>query len=120
MKSKKILWIALACVDAALTIFLFVIHIIMLASTVGKSPEDIRANASGLIGYLQLHTTFYLWLFVIPLFVLLAANIVWLVLYVRKATRQEKEVSLDNLSEEQRQALLAQIAAEASEKKEEK
>lgn len=129
MKNKKLtwLWITLAAVDVGLTLFLFVIHIIMLAQTVGKTAAEIQANAAknGLIGYLQTHTTFYLWLFVIPLFVILAGNIVALVLYVRKSTKKE-QVKVDNLTDEQREALkrelLQDLAGEqkSEEKKEEK
>ena len=129
MKNKKLtwLWITLAVVDVGLTLFLFVIHIIMLAQTVGKTAAEIQVNAAknGLIGYLQTHTTFYLWLFVIPLFVILAGNIVALVLYVRKSTKKE-QVKVDNLTDEQREALkrelLQDLAGEqkSEEKKEEK
>ena len=112
MKNKKLtwLWITLAAVDVGLTLFLFVIHIIMLAQTVGKTAAEIQANAAknGLIGYLQTHTTFYLWLFVIPLFVILAGNIVALVLYVRKSTKKE-QVKVDNLTDEQREALKREL-----------
>ena len=111
MKNKKLtwLWITLISVDVGLTLFFFVIHIIMLAQTVGKTPAQIQANANnGLIGYLQNHTTFYLWVFVIPLFVILAANIVGLVLYVRKSTKKE-QVKVDNLTDEQRAALKREL-----------
>ena len=129
MKNKKLtwLWITLAAVDVGLTLFLFVIHIIMLAQTVGKTAAEIQANAAknGLIGYLQTHTTFYLWLFVIPLFVILAGNIVALVLYVRKSTKKE-QVKVDNLTDEQREALKRELLQDlagnqkSEEKKEEK
>lgn len=111
MKNKKLtwLWITLIAVDVGLTLFFFVIHIIMLAQTVGKTPAQIQANANnGLIGYLQNHTTFYLWVFVIPLFVILAGNIVGLVLYVRKSTKKE-QVKVDNLTDEQRAALRREL-----------
>ena len=81
----------------------------MLASTVGKTPAEIIANAdNGLIGYLQNHTTFYGLVFVVPLFLLLAGNIVGLVIYVRKTTKSEP-TQLDDLSAEQKEALRQEL-----------
>ena len=51
MKNKKVLWITLISLDVAITIFLFVMHIIMLANVVNKSAEQI-AQLTGLIGFL--------------------------------------------------------------------
>ena len=81
MKNKKPLFIAIIALDLALTIFFLVISIIMLAQTVGKTPAEIAAN-DGFIGYLQNHTTVYFLGFVLPLFVLLAGNIIGLVIFV--------------------------------------
>ncbi len=120
MKNKKLtwLWITLIAVDVGLTLFFFVIHIIMLAQTVGKTAAEIQANANnGLIGYLQNHTTFYLWVFVIPLFVILAGNIVGLVLYVRKSTKKE-QVKVDNLTDEQRAALRRELLQDLAKEQE--
>ena len=109
MKNKKPLFIAIIALDLALTIFFLVISIIMLANTVGKTPAEIAANANnGLIGYLQNHTTFYGLVFVVPLFLLLAGNIVGLVIYVRKTTQSEP-TQLDDLSEEQKEALRQEL-----------
>ena len=116
MKNKKLtwLWITLAAVDVCLTVFLFVIHIIMLAQTAGKTAAEIHANANnGLIGYLQNHPTVYGWVFVVPLFVILAGNIVALVLYVRKTTKKE-QVKVDNLTDEQKEALRRELLQELS------
>lgn len=109
-KTKKILMISGLAVDIAVTIFLFVIAIIMLA-TMPKTSADMKnavANNGAFIGYLQQHATVYLWTCVIPLFVLLAANIVFLVLYVRKLGKKP-EVSMEDLSEEQKAALREQL-----------
>ena len=109
MKNKKPLFIAIIALDLALTVFFLVISIIMLAETVGKTPAEIAANANnGLIGYLQNHTTFYGLVFVVPLFVLLAGNIVGLVIYVRKTTKSEP-TQLDDLSDEQKEALRQEL-----------
>ena len=84
MKNKKPLWIALITADVLITTVLFVISIIMLANT-PKSQEE-RDAMEGFIGFLVKNPNIYLWAFVVPLFVLLAANIIGLVLYVRKTT----------------------------------
>ena len=107
MKNKKPLWIALIALDVAITGFLFVVSIIMLASTVGLEPGT-QPDPSTFIGYLQANTTVYLVAFVIPLFVLLAANIVGLVIYVRKTTKREP-VSVNDLSSDQVEALKAAL-----------
>ena len=114
MKNKKPLWITLIVLDVAITIFLLVISIVMLANTIGKTAAEIRA-ATGFIGYLQNHTTFYFLLFVLPLFILLVANIVALVIYVRKSSKKEP-VKMNDLSEEQKQILRQQILEELNKK----
>ena len=111
MKNKKWLWFTLAGLDVAITVFLFVIHIIMIANISGnKTPEEMEAlrQQQNLIGALMRDTTLYLVAFVIPLFVILAANIVALVLYVRKQTKKEP-VKVSDLSEEQKEALKKQL-----------
>lgn len=107
---KKILFISLAVLDVAVVTFLFVVHIIMLANVIGKTPEQIQAFAQGkgLFSYLAGHITVYGFAFVVPLFVILAANIVGLVLYIRKATKKEK-VTVDSLTEEEREALKKEL-----------
>ena len=113
MKNKKVLWISLIALDIAVTVFMFVIHIIMLAETVGKN--GVTQDPQTLIGWLQNNLTAYLWIFVIPLFVILAGNIVALVLYVRKVSKKE-EVKVDNLTDEQKEALKKELLEELSKK----
>lgn len=115
MKNKKPLWITLIALDVAITIALLVISIIMLSQTVGKTAAEIR-DAEGFIGYLQNHTTFYFLVFVLPLFILLAANIIFLVIYVRKTTKAEP-VKMDELTEEQKAELRKQILADLQKQK---
>ncbi len=110
MKNKKPLIITLIAIDVVITISLLVISIVMLANTVGKSAAEIL-SAKGFIGYLQNHTTFYFCLFVLPLFFLLAANIIGLVIYVRKTTKSEP-VKVNDLTEEQKAELRKQILAD--------
>ncbi len=116
MKNKKVLWICLIALDVAITIFMFVIHIIMLAKTVGGNGT--LESEKTMIGWLQRNLTAYLWIFVIPLFVILAGNIVGLVLYVRKASKKEA-VKVDNLTDEQREALKQELLKDLSEGKKE-
>lgn len=112
-KSTKYLIIAGVAVDVAITIFLFVISIIMLVM-LGRygNAKDAAANAQGLILFLLQNTNVYFWAFVFPLFVLLAGNIVGLVFYVKKTSNKESSGSpakLDDLSEEQKEALKAEL-----------
>ena len=110
---KKPLLIGLIVLDLGLTIFLFVISIIMLSTMVGSATTaEAIANSDGLIQYLIIDTSeggfLYLGAFVIPLFVLLAANIVGLVIYVRKTTKREP-AKLQDLSDEQKEALRQEL-----------
>ena len=118
MKNKKVLWFALGGLDVALTGFLFVIHILMLSHIVGKTPEAVQAYAqgAGLIPYLIRNLTVYLVAFVIPLFLILAANIVVLVIYLRKKGKDE-QVKISDLSEEEKEKLRKELLEELSDKK---
>lgn len=112
-KSTKYLIITGVAVDVAITIFLFVISIIMLVM-LGKygDVKQAAANAQGLILYLLKNTNVYFWAFVFPLFVLLAANIVGLVFYVKKTSAKEaksEQADLSDLSDEQKEALKAEL-----------
>ena len=110
MKNKKVLWIAIGAVDVAVVTFLFVIHIIMLANVVGKSPAAINemAKGEGLISFLIGHLAVYGFAFVLPLFLVLAANIVGLVIYLRKNLKNDK-VTVNDLSEEEKEALKKEL-----------
>lgn len=118
MKNKKPLIIALVALDVVITISLLVISIVMLVNTIGKTRADILA-AKGFIGYLQNHTTFYFLLFVLPLFILLALNIIGLVVYVKK-TAKEEPVKVNDLTEEQKAELRKQILADLQKEQAEK
>ena len=102
MKNKKPLFITLVSIDVAITIFLFVISILMLAN----ASKD-KSTVGGLIGFLMNHPMVYGLGFVVPLFVLLAANIVGLVIYVRKSAK--KNVKVQDLSDEEKEALKKEI-----------
>ena len=110
-KYKKLLLIVGIVVDVLITMFLFVISIIMLV-VIGKYGDVRQAinNTNGLILYLLQHTTFYFWVFVFPLFILLAANIIGLVFYVKKTSAKENApTKLDDLSAEQKEALRQEL-----------
>lgn len=122
-KLKKILLISGISLDVAVTVFLFVIAIIMLATAPKTNIDQQNAiiNNGPFIGYLQQNTTLYLWTCVVPLFVLLAGNVVLLVLYVKKAGKTKAQLS--DLSEDQKAALRAEILKDmdsSEEKPEEK
>ena len=117
MKNKKWLWISLVALDVAITVFLFVIHIIMLSNIAGKSAEEIIIikNQKNLVGYLMNNTTVYLVAFVIPLFIILAANIVALVFYVKRQTKKEP-VKVSDLSDEEKEALKKELLKDLQDK----
>ena len=111
-KSTKILIIAGVAVDVAITVFLFVISLIMLI-TLGKygNAQEAIANTQpgGLKYFLLTNTNVYFWAFVFPLFLLLAGNIVGLVFYVKKTSVKEEPAKLSDLSEEQKEALRQEL-----------
>ena len=109
-KYKKPLLISLIALDFAITIFLFVLSIILLTKLAQhpNNPQAAAADSKGMIKYFIQNPTVFLWVCVIPLFVLLAANIVGLIIYVRKTTKKEP-AKLDDLSEEQKEALRQEL-----------
>ena len=123
-KTTKGLIIGGVAIDIAVTLFFFVISIIMLA-TLGKygDPKRAAANSDGLILFLLQNTNVYFWGFVFPLFVLLAGNIILLVFYVKKTSAKEakkEQTKLDDLSDEQREALKAELLKDLQKNIEEK
>lgn len=116
-KQNKIVYIVAVALDMAITIALLVISLMMLIKSSSlKSDELAQIKASngegfGFIGYLIAHTTMYFCAFVLPLFILLAVNIVGLVIYVRKETKAEP-VKISDLNDEQKEALRKEILAD--------
>ena len=109
-KHQKYLLIAGVAVDVAISIFLFVVSIIIIVLVGKYGVREAPNHSSGLILYLLQHTTFYFWVFVFPLFVLLAANIIGLVVYVKKTSAKENApTKLDDLSAEQKEALRQEL-----------
>ena len=112
-KNKKALYFILFGLDLVITVFLLVISIIRLVKLSSRTTAEIQ-TAKGFFGYLRNHTTFYFCLFVLPLFLLLAANIVGLVLYVRKSAKAEP-VKRNELSDEQKAQLRKELREELKE-----
>lgn len=114
-KNKKILAFVGLGLDAAITLFLFVISIIMIVKSVTMNAVEIE-HATGFIGFLQKNPTVYLLGFVVPLFILLAVNIIVLVVYVKKNSTIKVDVTVNDLSDEQKEALKRQLLEELSKK----
>ena len=99
-KYKKPLLIALVVLDVALITFFLVLSIMILV-TVTKYKNQAVANSD------------------LPMFLVLAGNIIGLMLYVRKTTKKEP-AKLDDLSEEQKEALRQELLRDLQGGKEEK
>ena len=109
-KEIKALIIAGLILDVIISIFLFAVSIIVIVLVGKYGVREAPNHSSGLILYLLQHTTFYFWVFVFPLFILLAANIIGLVFYVKKTSAKENApTKLDDLSEEQKEALRQEL-----------
>ena len=90
----------------------------MLANVIGKDPIQIKllAEEPGLVGYLAGHLTVYGLAFVLPLFLILVANIVGLVFYLRKSMKKEK-ITASDLTEEEKEALKKELLKDLQEGK---
>lgn len=118
---KKGLLIGGIVLDVGITVFLLVVSIIMLATMPRNAVEMEKAiEMNGpFIGYLQQNSTVYLLTCVVPLFLLLALNIIGLVMYIKKVGKTK--ATLAELSDEQKDALKAELLKDLTEsKKEEK
>lgn len=106
---KKILLGVAFTLDAALTIALFVISIIMLV-TMPKTQTDfiIAQQTPGLIPYLQTHSTIYLVSCVLPLVILLAVNVYACIRFIKKVYVRKK-VELNDLSDDEKEKLRQEI-----------
>ena len=109
-KYQKNLIIFGVAIDVAVSIFLFAISIIVIVLVGKYGARNALDHSTGLIHYLLEHTALYFWVFVFPLFVLLAANIIGLVFYVKKTSAKENApTKLDDLSAEQKEALRQEL-----------
>ena len=83
--------------------FLFLVSILVI---VKGQHKEAAIEAGGFIGFLLSKPTVYFVGFVLPLFLLLAGNIVMLLLFVKKQNqKQAQKVELNDLSEEQKEEL---------------
>ena len=111
MKKPKLgLIVCCIAIDFLTTVFLFSISLIMIVLVGKYGVREAPNHATGLILFLLRNTTIYFWGFVFPLFMLLAANIIGLVFYVKKTSAKENApTKLDDLSEEQKEALRQEL-----------
>ena len=110
-KFKKPLIIAALVLDVGVTIFLFVISIIILSKVIPAATIEEAKNSTRnmpLIHFLLEHNMVYFIGFVLPLFVLLVLNIVGLIIYVKK-TNGNQPAQLEDLTEEQKEALRQEL-----------
>ena len=118
-KYKKPLLIALVVLDVALIVFFLVLSIMILV-TVTKYKNQAAANSEGLIkAILQMKPVASFFAFVLPMFLVLAGNIIGLMMYVRKTTKKEP-AKISDLSEEQKEALRQELLRDLQGNKEEK
>lgn len=121
-KVKKALIFTGLGLDAAIMIFLLVIAIIMLATMPkfidSAHPEWVIDQNGPFIGNLQLNPTLYFCTCVLPLILLFIANIVGVILYVKK--HASKKAILADLNEAQKEALRAELLKEMNSKEEDK
>ena len=107
-KYKKPLLIALVVLDVAVITFFLVLSIMILV-TVTQYKNQAVAHSTGLVkAILQMPPVGSFFAFVLPMFLVLAGNIVGLMLYVRKTTKKEP-AKLDDLSDEQKEALRQEL-----------
>ena len=118
-KYKKPLLISLVVLDVALIVFFLVLSIMILV-TVTKYKNQAAANSEGLIkAILQMKPVASFFAFVLPMFLVLAGNIIGLMMYVRKTTKKEP-AKISDLSEEQKEALRQELLRDLQGNKEEK
>lgn len=120
-KYKKPLLIALVVLDVAITTFFLVLSIMILVKVVpAKTLNEAIANSDGLVkAILQMKPVVSFFVFVLPMFLVLAGNIVGLMLFVRKTTKKEP-AKIEDLSEEQKEALRQELLKDLQGDKEEK
>jgi len=111
-KTKKMLFILGFVADAIVTVLLFVFSIVILVH-LPKSKYDY-ADPSTLLGWFQADAMRILFLVVLPLSALLVLNVSLTIWYIKKTGKKEekKQVSLNDLSDEEKAALKQKILQE--------
>ncbi len=105
-KTKKILFIALFAVDIAITVFLFVVSILLLVNMPANIVE--AANKPEFFKFFYNNEWAIPVIVVVPLFLLLGLNIFALFMYVKK-TSANKKVKLNELSDTEKEALRKEL-----------
>ena len=117
MNKKKILIVSLIILDVIITVF-FVLSILVIVKTqTTTQAEVINTASSSLVSYLCLNSGVYLGACVVPLFVLLILDIVGLLFYVKKKGAQKENVTVNDLTEDQKEALRQELLNDLSSKK---
>lgn len=104
-KTKKVLFIVGLSLDLLVTVFLFVFSIIILANI----PEDV-IDEDSFLGWFQVEPMRILLLVVLPLLLLLALNVFITFVFFKKS--EKKKVTLNDLSEEEKEVLRKKILQE--------
>ena len=105
-KTKKILFIGLLALDIAITIFLFVVSILLLINMPTYTIEI--ANKPEFYRFFYQNEWAIPVIIVVPLFLLLGLNVLALFLYVKK-TNANKKVKLNELSDAEKEALRKEL-----------
>ena len=111
-KAKKALIIAGIALDVLITIVLFVFSIVILAKMPSSST---RIQQDTFLGWFQSQPYRILLLDVLPLALLLVGNISLTIWYIKKTGKKDqenKQVSLNDLSDEEKAALKQKILQE--------
>ena len=111
-KTKKALIIAGLAVDVLVTIGLFVFSIVILVKMPDSRFESLPEDT--FLGYFQHNPMMILIVDVLPLTALLVLNVCLAIWYIKKTGKKEekKQVSLNDLSEEEKTALKQKILQE--------
>ena len=105
-KKQKIIFIVAGIVEVAIIAFCLTVSIRVLATFNSEwTAQELIANNGPFIGGLQTNNTLFLLTIVLPLFVILALDIIYLIVY---ATKRESA-----LSDKERDAIEAQAKEEA-------
>ena len=110
-KAKKALIITGIALDVLITVLLFVFSIIILVKMPGSS---ISIDKNTFLGWFQSKPYRILLLDVLPLALLLVTNVTLTIWYIKKTGKKEekKQVSLNDLSEDEKAALKQKILQE--------
>ena len=111
-KTKKALIIAGLALDVLVTIGLFVFSIVILVKMPDSRFESLPEDT--FLGYFQHNPMMILIVDVLPLTALLVLNVCLAIWYIKKTGKKEekKQVSLNDLSEEEKTALKQKILQE--------